>query len=208
MSALTIVVLAKAPRPGFVKTRLVPPLTYEDAAAVAAAALRDTLAAVDATPARHRILALDGDDAEWQRTGWSVVPQPTGGLDRRIAAALAAAPGPVLLVGMDTPQLQPAHLLAFDPDAYDAGLGPAEDGGYWVIGLRDPGWAAAAVLGVPMSQASTGAVQLSRLRALGLRVQLLPRLTDVDTIETAEAVAGEAPSSRFAATLAALRLPR
>jgi len=205
---LTVVVLAKRPRPGAVKTRLVPPLTHEDAAEVAAAALIDTLAAVDRTPAHRRVLALDGDPAGWERPGWSVVPQAAGGLDRRIAAALAAASGPVLLVGMDTPQLRPAHLLAFDPDRYDAALGPATDGGYWAIGLRDPRRAGAVVPGVPMSQADTGAVQLDRLRAAGLTVQLLPQLTDVDTIDTAEVVAREAPSTRFATTLASLRVPR
>lgn len=208
MRPLTIVVLAKRPRPGAVKTRLVPPLTHEDAAEVAAAALTDTLATVDRTPAHRRILALDGDPAGWQRPGWSVVPQAAGGLDQRIAAALAAASGPVLLVGMDTPQLVPAHLLAFDPGRYDAALGPATDGGYWAIGLRDPRLAGAVVPGVPMSEATTAAVQLDRLRAARLAVQLLPQLTDVDTIETAEAVAQEAPASRFAATLAALRVPR
>jgi len=205
---VTVVVLAKRPRPGAVKTRLVPPLTYEDAAEVAAAALIDTLATVDRTAACRRVLALDGDPTGWERPGWSVVPQAAGGLDRRIAAALAAASGPVLLVGMDTPQLQPAHLLAFDPDRYDAALGPASDGGYWAIGLRDPQLAGAVVHGVPMSQAGTGAVQLERLRSANLTVQVLPELTDVDTIETAEAVAQEAPSSRFAETLATLRVRR
>ena len=87
MSGMTIVVLAKRPRPGFVKTRLVPPLTHADAAAVAAAALADTLDAVATTPAQRRVLAFDGDPSGWQRPGWTVVPQPAGGLDRRIAAA-------------------------------------------------------------------------------------------------------------------------
>lgn len=207
MKPLTLVVLAKRPRPGYVKTRLVPPLAHEDAARVAAAALEDTLATASRTPAARRVLALDGDPRDWRPPGWSVVPQDPGGLDRRIAAALGAAHGPVLLIGMDTPQVRPADLLAFDPTRFDAALGPAPDGGYWAIGLRDPRLAAAAVHGVPMSSERTGSVQLARLRSLGLRVQLLPELTDVDTIDSAAEVARTAPHSRFAAALAACPVP-
>ncbi|MBW8792034.1 MAG: DUF2064 domain-containing protein [Streptomyces sp.] len=205
--ALTLIVLAKEPRPGYVKTRLVPPLTASDAARIAAAALHDTLDVVDRTPAGRRVLAFAGDAAGWQRRGWDTVTQPAGGLDVRLAAALAAAHGPALLVGMDTPQLQPADLAAFDPRRFDAALGLAPDGGYWAIGLRDPAQAAAAVHGVPMSTEHTGVVQLARLRRLGLRVQLLPPRTDVDTIDSARAVAAVAPSTRFAAVFAAVAPP-
>jgi hypothetical protein len=107
---------------------------------------------------------------------------------------------------MDTPQLRPAELDAFDPHRYDACLGPATDGGYWAIGFADPRVASAAITGVPMSTDTTGAYQLRRLERLGLRTQLLAELTDVDTIESARSVAAAAPDTQFAAALDALRV--
>jgi hypothetical protein len=164
--------------------------------------LRDTLANLDGHHVRRRLLAFDGDPAAWLPTGWSAVRQPRGGLDRRLAAAFAdAGPGPAMLVGMDTPQVGPVQLAAFDPHRYDACLGPATDGGFWAIGFADPAWAADAVIGVPMSRATTGAEQLRRLLGLGLRVQLLDELTDVDDIASAESVAALIPDSRFAHAL-------
>jgi glycosyltransferase A (GT-A) superfamily protein (DUF2064 family) len=80
-------------------------------------------------------------------------------------------------------------------------LGPATDGGWWVLGLRDPR-AAALVADVPTSRDDTGARTLHALRAGGLRVGLLPELTDVDTAADAVAVAAVAPAGRFAAAVA------
>ncbi len=195
--------LAKEPVPGRVKTRLVPPLSYEQAATLAGAALRDTLAAADRAVAADRVLAFAGDERRWLPPGWRHTPQPSGGLDARLVAAFAAGHGPTILVGMDTPQLQPAQLDAFDPGRFDACLGPARDGGYWAIGFADPAHAARAIRGVPMSAAHTGAEQLRRLTGLGLRVQLLDAMTDVDTIDAAQEVARAAPHTQFAAGLAA-----
>jgi uncharacterized protein len=201
---MTLVVLAKAPRAGHSKTRLCPPCTPREAAALAQAALVDTLEAVLATPARRRVLVLDGPAGDWLPAGFDVVAQRGGGLDERLAGAFADVGGPALLVGMDTPQVTPgdlsgglARLMAPGTDAV---LGPAPDGGYWAIGLRaaDP----RAFLGVPMSTAHTGRAQLARLRGLGLRVALLPALRDVDRIADARAVAALAPTGRFARALA------
>ena len=198
----TLVVLAKEPRPGRVKTRLQPALTAIEAAHVAAAALHDTLDAAQKVPAQQRILAFDGDVRGWLPLGWRHVPQPSGGLDARLAHAFAAAGrGPAVLVGMDTPQLRPEHLTAFDPVTYDACLGLCPDGGYWAIGFNDPAAAAAAIPGVPMSATDTGALQYARLVGLGLRVQLLTALVDVDTIDDAVEVARLAPDSQFARQL-------
>jgi glycosyltransferase A (GT-A) superfamily protein (DUF2064 family) len=192
----TLLVIAKEPVPGRVKTRLVPPCTPRQAAALAEAALADTLHAVLAAPARRRVLVLDGEPGPWLPPGFDVVPQCCGGLDERLAAAFAAVPGPALLIGMDTPQLTPG-LLAVDWEVADAWFGPAADGGFWGLGLRRPD--AALVRGVPMSTADTGAVQRARLHAAGLRVAELPRLRDVDTAADAAAVARQAPLTRFAA---------
>ena len=82
-----ILVIAKAPVPGRVKTRLCPPCTPEQAALVAAAALRDTLDAVDATPGVERVLVLDGRFAA--PPGWSTVAQRGDGLGERLRNAFA-----------------------------------------------------------------------------------------------------------------------
>ncbi len=203
----TLIVLAKEPRPGFVKTRLTPPLSPVEAAQVAAACLQDTLDVVSRTPARRRLLAFAGDADGWVPDGWDVVAQPAGGLDERICAAFdAAGPGSALLVGMDTPQLQPRHVLGFEPGRHEAALGLAADGGFWALGLRDARRARAVVLGVPMSTAGTGAHQYARLQADGLRVTLLDTLVDVDTVVELETVLRDAPLGRFRQVGSALRL--
>jgi hypothetical protein len=194
-SDTTLLVIAKQPVPGRVKTRLVPPCTYEQSASLAEAALADTLRAVLLTPARRRVLVLDGQPGPWLAPGFDIVPQCAGPLDERLAAAFAAVTGPALLIGMDTPQVTPP-LLAVDWETADAAFGPAVDGGFWALGLRRPD--PALLRGVPMSTASTGAIQRARLLAAGLRVLDLPPLRDVDTAADAVAVARQAPWSRFA----------
>jgi glycosyltransferase A (GT-A) superfamily protein (DUF2064 family) len=79
----------------------------------------------------------------------------------------------------------------------------AEDGGFWLLGLRevDPDL----ILGVPMSQPDTGPKQLARLEQAGLRIKMLPELTDVDTVREAQQIAALTPGSRFAACMARLR---
>jgi hypothetical protein len=199
----TLLVIAKQPLPGRVKTRLVPPCTPGQAAALAEAALADTLHTVLAAPARRRVLVLDGEPGPWLPPGFDIAPQCDGGLDERLAGAFAAVHGPALLIGMDTPQLTPG-LLVVDWEVADAWFGPAADGGFWGLGLRVPD--PALVRGVPMSAADTGASQRARLHAAGLRVADLPRLRDVDTAADAVAVARQVPRSRFAARVRELAL--
>jgi uncharacterized protein len=194
--ATTLLVMAKQPVPGRVKTRLVPPCTYEQAASLAEAALADTLRTAARVPARRRVLVLDGKPGPWLPPGFDVVPQCGGPLDERLAAAFAAVRGPALLIGMDTPQVTRA-LLTVDWRGADAVFGPAVDGGFWALGLRKPD--PALLRGVPMSTPSTGAIQRARLVEAGLRVTDLPRLRDVDTAADALIVARWTPRSRFAA---------
>lgn len=200
---VALVVIAKAPTPGRSKTRLSPPCTPVEAAALAGAALADTLAAVTAAPARRRVLALDGQLREVP-AGFEVIEQRGAGLGERLAHALAAAGGPALVVGMDTPQLTPAAIASAAASLtrgdVDAVLGPALDGGYWTIGLQSPD--PAVFDGVPMSSERTCAAQEHRLAQLGLAVALLPSMRDVDTIDDARAVACARPETVFAATLA------
>ena len=199
MAGLQLLVLAKAPVPGQVKTRLCPPFSPRQAARLAAAALADVLDAVRAAPAARRVLILDGDPGLVDFRGLDVLPQVAGPLDVRLAAAFAAAAGaPAFLVGMDTPQVTPGH-LADAGEALarrDTCLGRAVDGGWWGLGLRDP--APGLVLGVPCSLPTTGQEQHDRLAAAGLSVARLPVLRDVDDAEDAAAVAMLAPATRFA----------
>jgi rSAM/selenodomain-associated transferase 1 len=202
--AVQVLVVAKEPVPGRVKTRLCPPLTPAQAAQVAAAAIEDTLDAVRQVPAAERVVVVDGD---LRPAGFTVAPQVHGPFDVRLAAAFdeAAARGlPALLVGMDTPQLTPALLddacrALLDADAV---LGLAEDGGWWALGLREPD--GALLRGIPTSRDDTGRRQAQRLRDAGLGVSDLPVLRDVDTVDDAVAVAAAAPGTRFAVTLTRL----
>ena len=175
--AAQIVVIAKEPVPGRVKTRLTPPFTPAQAAALAEASLADTLAAVAEVSVARRVLALDGTPGRWLPPGFDVIGQRGAGLDERIAWALTDAQAslavPLVLIGMDTPQVTPALLAAAaEPlvsDTADATFGMAEDGGFWLLGLRkiDPDL----VLGVPMSRPDTGSRQLARLERAGLRIR-------------------------------------
>jgi len=201
-------VMAKAPVPGRVKTRLCPPCTPAQAARLAAAALADTLAVIGACAEGRRTLVLSGGYVA--PSGWRVAPQRGDGLATRLHHAFldTRLPGTAsLLIGMDTPQLTPGLLRTAEATlitvGVDAVLGPAEDGGWWALGLRDPGHADV-VRTVPMSTDHTGADTLAALHHRGLRVALLPTLRDVDTVEDARVVADLCPPrSRFTQAVAA-----
>ncbi|MET8282247.1 DUF2064 domain-containing protein [Micromonospora sp. NPDC005174] len=215
-----LLVVAKAPVAGAVKTRLCPPVTPAQAARIAAAALRDTLDAVRATPGVTPVLAWSGRLAEAEDAdaltaalaGWSVLDQRGVGLGDRLANAYAevaaAYPGqPVVQIGMDTPQVTPARLAAAVAGlrAADAVLGRAHDGGWWSLGLRDPRHARV-LRDVSMSTPNTGHDTWAALTGHGLRTAPLPVLRDVDEWPDALAVAVEVPEGRFARQVAAVRL--
>jgi uncharacterized protein len=199
-----LAVIAKAPVPGRVKTRLCPPFSRVEAAALAEAALRDTVAAVRGVRGVRRAVVLDGAPGPWLGPGIDVVPQRGGDLAERLAGAFADLGGPALVVGMDTPQLTPAILRGALAvlERRDAVLGPALDGGYWGIGLAAP--EPRVFAGVPMSRADTGARQRVRLRELGLSWEERERLRDVDDAAAAFAVAASIPGSAFARALGSL----
>ncbi len=205
-----IVVMAKRPTPGRVKTRLIPRFGADGAAALAEAALFDTLDAIAAGGWARRVVALDGDPDGLIPESFEHLAQRGQGLDERIASACADAhrdmPLPMLVIGADTPQVTPSILIdaaaRLTTPGTDAVLGPAADGGYWLLGLRRPD--RGLIEGVPMSQPTTGAAQLTRLRDAGLTVQLLGTLADVDRPADVDAIASLAAHSRFAAIVAAL----
>lgn len=203
--SVRVLVMAKAPVPGRVKTRLCPPWTPEQAAGLAAAALADTLDVVAGSAAAERVLVVDGSYPA--PPGWRTSPQRGGPLGERLANAFADHDAPALLVGMDTPQLTAAALdqAMWSLTRADAVLGPAADGGWWLLGLRRREYAEV-LRDIPTSTSETGAMTLEALRRQGLRVSTLHTLRDVDTADDAYAVAGGCPPrSRFARAVAAAR---
>lgn len=203
-------VVAKAPVPGECKTRLGAEVGMAAAAEVAAASLRDTLRAAAAYAAEGlRWLALagqladapDGGSVTPLLEGWTVVPQRGAGLAERLVAAHAdTGAGPLVQIGMDTPQVTAADLraVAGPLGSADAVLAPAEDGGWWALALRDPEHATA-LAGVAMSTSTTYADTRAALEGAGLAVVCGHPLADVDTATDADRVAAAAPGTEFAA---------
>jgi hypothetical protein len=209
-----VMVMAKTPAPGRVKTRLCPPCTLDEAAEIAQASLRDTLDAVAGCRADRRILALAGEPGPWVPPGFEVIAQRGESLNERLVNAWADTAdtdegGAGIQIGMDTPQVRPTDLdraLALVAPGR-AVLGHAVDGGWWVIGLAgaDP---ARVFAGIPMSTPLTGRRQERRLRVLGLPVDHAPVLRDIDTAADLAAVTAEAPGTRTARLAVALGLDR
>lgn len=200
-----ILVIAKSPRPGSSKTRLCPPFTPDQAAQLAEAALVDTLEAVSSTPADRRVLVLDGDPGPWAE-GFDVIAQRGTGLAQRLDAAFADAfdGRPMLLVGMDTPQVTPRlmrdalQLLAEE----SAVFGAAEDGGWWCLGLPRP--VPGLFDGVPMSTPQTASHQRAALERTGVAYRELEVLRDIDVAADADAVARAFPHLGFSRALASM----
>jgi glycosyltransferase A (GT-A) superfamily protein (DUF2064 family) len=213
-----VLLVAKAPVAGRVKTRLAATVGVDRAATLAAAALLDTVracvAAVGAARCRLALhgdlgTAVDGDRLTEAVAGWTVLPQRGDGFAERLANAHldVAGDGPVVQIGMDTPQVTAEHLsgLADLLDEHDAVLADAEDGGWWALGLSDPRHGAR-LSEVPMSEPTTGTSTRRTLERAGLGVVRGPLLRDVDTAEDAEAVARRcAPDSEFARAWERLR---
>jgi uncharacterized protein len=216
---VTVLVVAKAPVPALAKTRLAASVGADAAAAIAAAALLDTLDAVAAAPVSRRVVAVTGDLTAAARgdeirrllNGFTVIAQRGADFADRLANAHvdAADSGPVLQIGMDTPQVT-AELIARCADTLsrtESLLGMAWDGGWWALGLRSPEHAAV-LRDVPMSRSDTGALTLKALRDNGVDVTLVEELRDVDTIDDIGPVRSAcSPESRFAKATRAL-LPR
>ncbi|WP_338752017.1 TIGR04282 family arsenosugar biosynthesis glycosyltransferase [Janibacter alittae] len=205
-------VVAKAPVPGLVKTRLAATVGDRAAAELAAAALLDTIEACSgAFGARRCSLALVGDLTVAQEgklllsrlEGWTVFRQEgrrfADRLEHAHRTAFARTAGPVIQVGMDTPQATAEDLRALvtGMQGHDALLAPAEDGGWWALGVDDPSLLRG--LGdVPMSTPGTDGSTRRLLRANGALVAVGSRLCDVDDAVDAARVAAEAPWTRFA----------
>jgi uncharacterized protein len=214
-------VVAKAPVPGLAKTRLASTIGDRPAAELAAAALLDTLDAVAAAHVQARVVALTGDvdaacaSSEIRRRleAFMVIPQRGDGdfaarlANAHVDAAAVAGHPAVLQIGMDTPQVS-ADLItecASELRETDAVLGPARDGGWWLLGLRDAS-AADCLRAVPMSRPDTGALTLAALTAREIEVSLVTELADFDTADDIDAVWRSCPAdSRFVRAVEGIR---
>lgn len=209
-----VLVMAKAPVAGQAKTRLGAVVGDDVAAELAAASILDTLDVCEAVfpEAERRHVAMTGDLAAAARgdelvqrlAGWTVHPQRGDGFAERLARAhadVAAASGAaVVQIGMDTPHLSPVDLADVADrvgDGNDAVLGPAADGGWWVLAVTDGGLAQG-LREVAMSTDHTYQDTLTALRRAGAFVAGAVTLRDVDTPADAALAASVAPGTRFA----------
>jgi uncharacterized protein len=211
---MKVLLVAKAPVAGRVKTRLAALVGDDVAADLAAAALLDTLDACrEAAATGHLSLSGDlasaarGDEIRSALDGWTITPQVGDGLAERLVRAHEdAGPGLVVQIGMDTPQVtaEALHAVADAMAGHDAVLAPATDGGWWALARRHAD-VVRHLVDVPMSTATTCADTRRALQRAGARVAHAPALTDVDTLDDAVLVARLAPTTRFAAAWRALR---
>lgn len=188
-----IIVFAKAPRPGTVKTRLIPLLGAEGAAALHRKLVTQTLATACAAQLGSVELhtAPDVNDAfligTARHSGVALLPQQGTGLGERMCHAFSEAlarHSRVIIVGTDCPVLEPRHLheasAALDR-GNDAALIPAEDGGYALIALKRCD--AALFDGIAWGTDDVMAATRTRLHALKWRWQELETLWDIDRPE-------------------------
>ena len=193
MTAL-LIIFAKEPRPGQVKTRLSPPLSPEEAAQLYHSFLLDILEEMARVPEVRLAMAFSPPGAQvifrgLAPPGTDLFPQEGADLGERMARAFArgfaAGFGPIMLRGSDVPDL-PAAVVSEATAVLTAGeaqvvLGPATDGGYHLVGLTEP---QPALFQGPAWSSSTVLTDTLRLaRQLGLRVHLLPPWSDIDTYD-------------------------
>lgn len=207
---MPVLVVAKAPNGGRSKTRLVPPLTFAEAAALHEALLLDTVDACRAEDGDVRLLcALEEDAPELRRLlpDVPVVPQEGAGLGDalRLGIARHVPDGPTAIVSSDVPGLPDgaiASAFAALANGADVVLGPALDGGYWLVAMReahdapfrDVPWSTPAVLGVTRQ----------RCNEAGLRLVELESWRDVDTLVDVEFLLHDLDRLRAPRTRAAL----
>lgn len=213
---VALAVMAKAPRPGKVKTRLSPPLTPEEAAALNVCFLRDTaenIAAVAAEGAAVGLICYTpvGDEEAFDGllpAGFALIAQRGDGFGERLQLAatdiLACGFGAVCLIDSDSPTL-PANALRMAVEVLQRPgdrvvLGGSEDGGYYLVGLKSA--YKAPFERITWSTASVYRETVERVREAGLALVELPLWYDVDdaaTLRVLEAELLDEERPRFAA---------
>jgi hypothetical protein len=209
-----LLVFVKWPEPGFAKTRLIPALGPEVAAAVSRLLAEAAIAATCPPAAEYdRLFCFTPATAEAQMQQWlpgeSVWPQPDGDLGQRMAAAFreafARGASRVALVGTDIPWITRGLVArGFEGlEAADVVLGPADDGGYYLVALSRP--QPELFAGIAWSTPQVFAATCERAEALGLRTSLVDAMADVDGIldltthwDRLEAILGREPAVRDA----------
>ena len=183
-----LIIFVRAPRVGEVKTRLASKLSREGACAAyrqLVQALLRNLRKVAHVELCYTPADAEGEIRPWLQPGWTCTPQVDGDLGVRMLHASAG--GPTLIIGSDCPYVTAKDIREAEDAllSHDVVIGPATDGGYWLIGTRQP--QPALFADIAWSSESVLAETLSRARANGLKVHLLRLLTDVDTAEDWEA---------------------
>ena len=186
MAEPRIIVFIKAPRPGFVKTRLATDIG-DKAACKAYQRLTETVLA-KLTSLPNVEIRFTPDDAkdeikDWLRKGWGARPQGNGDLGQRMHRAFMEADGAAVIIGSDCPYLEPSDIetTAKALQTHDMVVGPAADGGYWLIGLTAPH----PVLfeGIHWGTDTVFAETLANAESVNLSSQLLRELIDVDLVD-------------------------
>ncbi len=202
MSREQLIVFVKAPRPGTVKTRIARTAGAERAGAIYREMVATVLQKVGSIHGAQ--LRFSPDDAAneiqpWLRHDWVAAPQGGGDLGERLqrafADSFAGSAERVVIIGSDSPEVKSGDIRAAwkELKSHDVVLGPAVDGGYWLIGLRAP--QPELFRGITWSSDQVLAQTLAQAKAIGLRVQLLRILSDIDTEDDWNAYVSEAGSS-------------
>ena len=180
-----IIVFVKAPRPGFVKTRLAGAIGDEEACEAYRRLTETVLARLTSLP--HVEIRFTPDDAKdeiiaWLHKGWVAAPQGEGDLGQRMHRAFMEADGAAIIIGSDCPYLEPSDIetAAKALQTHDMVLGPAADGGYWLIGLTAPH--PALFEGIHWGTDTVLAETLANAESINLSSQLLRELIDVDSV--------------------------
>jgi rSAM/selenodomain-associated transferase 1 len=190
-SRRALIIFARLPEPGKVKTRLVPPLTAEDACELYRCMLLDILGKTEGLAGVERLIFYEeGPGAEVffrGAVGGEAFPQRGGDLGERMAAAFAAAFArgfdTVAIIGTDSPDLPLSSIGSayrhLEEGQTDVVFGPAEDGGYYLLAMKS--LHPELFRGIAWSSGDVLATSLEKAAAAGRRVVLLPRWYDVDT---------------------------
>lgn len=188
VAAERLILFVKAARVGAVKTRIAETMGAGKACEIHRELVRTVLAQLATLREVQLRFAPDDAAAEiaaWLQAGWTSAPQGEGDLgarlERAFAEAFASGAERVVIVGSDCPELKSGDVRTAwkELKSHDVVVGPAIDGGYWLIGLRAPhaelfrdiAWSSDQVLGQT----------LGRAKGKGLKIQLLRILSDVDT---------------------------
>ena len=190
LSSNRLTLFLKAPHPGRVKTRLAADLGSEAACAAHVRLVETVLGNLSTLDGVELRFTPDDSLAEierWLRPGWQAKPQGSGDLGEKLARAvrqtLASGAHRVVVIGSDCPEVTSTDIeAAWTALTYhDVVLGPAADGGYWLIGLRSGD--TPVFEGISWSTPRVLEQTLARCRVAHLKVMLLRELRDVDTLD-------------------------